>query len=194
MNIARRRMRTRAIFLMSLFVVIWGLASAPAMAQKVEVTVDKSAPFKKYKRYAWGKNSLVTRQTADVEAQIEKKIEASADQQLASKGFVLDPAHPDFVIHYDAGAMPMPGASVPTWTQPIGGGDYLTGTFAGVPMDVWLQVTGVLKFGVQDAASKSVVWQSVLTTKTNDPKKFIRNIDSEVDKLVAKGLQKFPPK
>jgi hypothetical protein len=70
----------------------------------------------------------------------------------------------------------------------------LSGTFSGVTMDVWLQVTGVLKFSVQDAASKDVVWTSVVTAKTNDPKKFMRNVDSEINKLVTKGLQKFPPK
>jgi len=168
--------------------------AVPARAQKVDVTFDKSASFKKYKRYAWGKNSLVTRQTADAEAQIEKEIESAADRQLSAKGFVLDPAHPDFVIHYDAGAMPMPEASDASWTQPVAGNVMLSGTFSGVTMDVWLQVTGVLKFSVHDAASKGVVWTSVVTAKTNDPKKFMRNVDSEINKLVTKGLQKFPPK
>ena len=169
-------------------------AALPASAQKVEVTADNNAPFKKYKRYAWGKNSLVTRQTPEIEAQIEKKIEASADRQLASKGFVLDPANPDFVIHYDAGAIPDPDAADATWSQPIHGGDYiLSGTFNGVPMDVWVRSVGLMKFGVQDASSKNVVWQSVLKTKA-DPKKFMKNADAEIDKLVKKGLEKFPPK
>ena len=174
---------------------LWCGAYAPtARAQKVEVTADKNAPFKKYKRYAWGKNSLVTRQTADVEANIENKIKAAADQQLAAKGFVLAPANPDFLIHYDGGAMPMPGASDATWNQPVYGNYMLSGTFSGVPMDVWLRVTAVLKFSVQDASSKNDVWTSVLKTETNEPKKFMKNADSEINKLVAKSLQKFPPK
>jgi len=171
-----------------------GLMPLSLSAQKVDVTADKNAPFKKYKRYAWGKNSLVTRQTPEVEAQIEKKIEASADQQLAAKGFVLDPAHPDFVIHYDAGAMPDPNTQDATWQQPIYGGDYIaSGNFNGVPIDVWMRSVGLMKFSVQDAPSKNVVWQSVLKTKV-DPKKFMQNADSEIDKLVKKSLEKFPPK
>jgi len=189
-------MRIKAVTLLALCACAFacGLAAIPAAAQKVDVTVDPSANFKKYKRYAWGKNSLVTRQTADVEAKIEKKIEAAADQQLASKGFVLDPAHPDFVIHYDAGAIPDPDTAAATWSQPIYGGDYvLSGTFSGVPMDVWLQATALVKFAVQDASSKNVVWQSVLKKKA-DPQKFMRDLDGEINKLVAKSLQKFPPK
>ncbi|HMD30560.1 MAG TPA: DUF4136 domain-containing protein [Candidatus Acidoferrales bacterium] len=190
----KMRVATLVAFCALFCALTCGLALAPAFAQKVDVTVDQNAHFKKYKRYAWGKNSLVTRQTADVEAQIEQKIEAAANFQLTTKGFVLDAAQPDFVIHYDAGAMPDPGASAATWQQPIAGGDYIGGTFAGVPMDVWLQVTGVIKFAVQDTKSQTVVWQSVLTKKTNEPKKFMKNLDSEINKLVAKSLQKFPPK
>ena len=189
-------MRPMHVDLVALCALSVSLALAPAVAQNVEVNYDKGAPFKQYKRYAWGKNSLVSRQTPEVEAEIQKKIEASADRQLAAKGFAKDDAKPDFWIHYDAGAIPNPDGRTAGYKAPVPGvgGVFVTGTFSGVSADIWLQVTGMLKFSVQDAASKGVVWESMTTKKTNDPKKFLKNLDSEIDKLVAKGLQKFPPK
>ena len=189
-------MRWKVITLPALCALSLGLVPSPATAQKVEVTYDKSASFKQYKRYAWGKNSLVTRQTAEVEAEIEKKIEASADRALAAKGLIKDDAKPDFLIRYDAGAMPNPDGSAPGYKVPVpgGGGMFVEGTFSGVSADIWLQVSGMLKFSIQDAPSKATVWQSLVTKKTNDPKKFLRNLDSEIDKMASKGLEKFPPK
>jgi hypothetical protein len=187
-------MRFQAALRGALCAMLSWAAMLPAAAQKVEVNFDKKAPFKQYKRYAWGKNSLVTRQTPEVEAEIEKKIEAAADRELKAKGFSPDAVNPDFFIHYDAGAMPNPEGSMATWRQPIAGGSSISGTFYGVSADVWLQVEGSLRFSIEDPSSKAVVWQSLASRKTNDPKKFLKNLDKEINRLVAKGLEKFPPK
>jgi hypothetical protein len=92
--------------------------------------------------------------------------------------------------------MPNPDGSAPGYKVPVpgGGGMFVEGTFSGVSADIWLQVSGMLKFSIQDAPSKATVWQSLVTKKTNDPKKFLRNLDSEIDKMASKGLEKFPPK
>ncbi|HTQ86160.1 MAG TPA: DUF4136 domain-containing protein [Candidatus Solibacter sp.] len=187
-------MRPQTATRIALGLVLFSLTAFSAAAQKAEITFDKNAPFKQYKRYAWGKNNLVTRQTPEMEAVIEKKIEADAERLLTSKGFTKDEANPDFLIHYDAGAIPDPGASMPTYKQYLAGGGMISGTISGVTADVWLQIAGHLEFSIQDISSKNVVWKSLVTKKTNDPKKFLKNLDSEINKLTTKALEKFPPK
>jgi len=187
-------MRSKGITRPAVCGVALSLALIPAAAQKVEVTYDKGAPFKQYKHYAWGKNSMVSRQTKEVEAEIEKRIEAAADRELKAKGFSQDSTNPDFLIRYDAGAMANPEASMATWRQQVAGNQSISGTFYGVSPDVWLQVEGGLRFSIEDPSSKAVVWQSLASKKTNDPKKFLKNLDKEIDALVRKGLGKFPPK
>jgi Domain of unknown function (DUF4136) len=174
--------------------LLLSMAGAGAAAQKVEVTFDHAATFKHYKSYAWGKNKLVSRQRPEVADQIEKTIENSADNVLQKKGFVLNPAKPDFYLSYSAGALPDTKTGIPTTVVPVGPGGALYGAIPGVSLDVWLEVVGMLKFSVQDASSNAEVWQSFTSKKVTNTRRFLNNMQSEIDKFVAKGLEKFPPK
>ena len=58
-------------------------------AQKVKSNYDKSANFGKYKKYAWGKNYLLTRQTKTDEANINLAIIDSINRDLQAAGFVF---------------------------------------------------------------------------------------------------------
>lgn len=174
--------------------VLFSLTGTRLPAQKVEVSYDHNASFKHYKTYAWGKNKLVSRQRKEVADQIEKTIEASADQDLHRKGFVRDDAKPDFYITYSAGALPDSKTGIPTTVVPLGPNGALYGAIPGVSLDVWLEVEGALRFQVEDAAHNTVVWESLTTKKVKNTKKFLNNLQSEIDKLIAKGLEKFPPK
>src|SRR5277367_6697115 len=76
-----------------------------AQAQSVKSTYDKSANFGKYKKYSWGQNYLLTRQTKQLEAQINLAIIDSINRDLKGAGFVLVQDDPDFVIIYEAGGV-----------------------------------------------------------------------------------------
>ena len=187
-------MRPKLTGLIALCGLLFSLAVTPAPAQKVEVTYDHTTSFKQYRTYAWGKNTLVSRQKPEVADQIQKTIEAAADSELRRKGFSLSEARPDFYISYDAGALPDTKAGIPTTVVPLGPGGAIYGSIPGVSLDVWLEVVGHLQFAIQDAPSNAVVWQSLTTKKVANTKKFLNNLQSEINNFVAKGLEKFPPK
>src|SRR5580704_14200656 len=77
-----------------------------AVAQNVKSTFDKSADFKKYKKYAWGSNYLLTRQTKEDQERINMAIVDSINRNLQAAGFVEDDKNPDFRITYEAGGLP----------------------------------------------------------------------------------------
>jgi hypothetical protein len=62
-----------------------------AVAQNVKSTFDKSADFKKYKKYAWGSNYLLTRQTKEDQERINMAIVDSINRNLEAGGFVGNP-------------------------------------------------------------------------------------------------------
>ncbi|HVN08569.1 MAG TPA: DUF4136 domain-containing protein [Patescibacteria group bacterium] len=179
----------------SLVAVLFSCVLAiPASAQKVDVQFNHDVSFKPYKRYAWGKNNLVTRQRPEVEAAIEQHIEDSAEHDLASKGFVKDNEHPDFYIHYSAGGLPDTKENMPQAKFMIPGGSLATASIYGATLDVWMHVIGAIRFEIQDAKSNDTVWQATATKKIKDTKKFAQNLQKEIDNITKKALEKFPPK
>ena len=85
-----------------------GLVQAPSVtfAQSVKSAYDKKTDFKKYKKYAWGHNYLLTRQHPEDQARINLAIIDSINRDLQASGFVLEQESPDFIIIYEAGGLP----------------------------------------------------------------------------------------
>src|SRR6476660_9741529 len=76
------------------------------MAQNVKSSFSKSVDFKKYKKYAWGSNYLLTQQTKEDQEYINMAIIDSINRNLQAAGFVEDDKNPDFRITYEAGGLP----------------------------------------------------------------------------------------
>jgi hypothetical protein len=171
------------------------LAVTPVSAQKIKSDYDKSNDFTRYKRYAIGKNYLLTHQRPDDQAHIDKVLVDSLNRQLQSKGFVLDDNHPDFRIKYEAGALTQAAAS----SQPdiLNGGApgaiWASGSLGGVPMDAWVSTMTKLKLTVTDADSGKPVWTALATEKIQDPQKALNDLNKKVDEVMAKALKSFPP-
>ena len=114
------------------------LAATPVFAQKIKSDYEKSNDFTHYKKYAIGKNYLLTHQGLDRQASIDKVLVESLNRQLQSKGFVPDENHPDFRIKYEAGALTETAVS----TQPdmVNGGapssTWASDNLGGVPLGV----------------------------------------------------------
>jgi hypothetical protein len=171
------------------------LAASPIFAQKIKSDYDKSNDFARYKRYAIGKNYLLTRQRPDDQAYIDKVLVESLNRQLQAKGFVVDENHPDFRIKYEAGAltetatsaqpnMPNGGTPGPSWAS---------GSLGGVSLDVWTSTLAKLKLTVTDAASGKPVWTALASQKIRDPQKAMNDLNRKVDEVMAKTLKSFPP-
>lgn len=183
--------RSAAAFLLCI-IVLYPLGRA--VAQKVKSTFDKSVDFKKYKKYTWGSNYLLTRQTKEVQEQINMAIVDSINRNLRVEGFVEDDKNPDFSITYEAGGLPKAdvGAQRALYASDMVG--YYWGNVSGISSDVWVYSLAELLITVTDVGTKSNLWQAMASQKIRDPKKFGNNLKENVDKFIQKTMKSFPPK
>ena len=177
--------------------VVLLLAAAPVSARKIKIKsdYDKSNDFTRYKRYSIGKNYLLTLQTPEVQAHIDKVLLESLNRHLQAKGFVLDANHPDFIITYEAGSLSEADLSAQT---PMINGEPLDPIFGlsgpeGVPSAVWTYALAKLKLTVTDVDSGKPVWTARASEKIQYPQKTRKDLKKKVDDLMARTLKSFPP-
>jgi Domain of unknown function (DUF4136) len=174
------------------------LTAASASAQKVKFVASKTENFGGFKKYAWDKNYLLTRQTPDDQKAIGEEITSSMNRQLQAKGYVLVDKDPDFTVSYEAGGIAkvdMSTAAILDYdpgnpnaiNQPAAIGPVMTVS------DAWSSVLGGLRITVVDARTKKKVWMGEISKSIRDPQKFMRNLDAEVNDATAKLLKNFPP-
>jgi hypothetical protein len=162
-------------------------------AQKVTTSFQHDFDFSNQRRYAWRPNHILTRQGHQNDAIIDQTIVQSVNHMLTAKGFSEDPTSPDFFISCDAGAAssadvealpPPPGAITPPNPSP------------GIRQNIWYSVDGVITFRLTDTKSNRVVRTAVATKKIKirDPQKAMKNLDQQVEQLVSRAFQSFPPR
>jgi hypothetical protein len=177
--------------------VVLLLAAAPLSARKIKIKsdYDKSNDFARYKRYTMGKNYLLTHQTPEVQAHIDKVLVESLNRHLQAKGFVLDENHPDFIITYEAGSLAE--ADISVQPQRVNGLplDPIFGSSGpeGVPSAVWIYALAKLKLTVTDVDSGKPVWTALASEKFQYPRKALKGLKKKVDDLMARTLKSFPP-
>jgi len=165
-----------------------------AAAQNVKSTFDKSVDFKKYKKYTWGSNYLLTRQTKEDQERINMAIIDSINRNLKAGGFVEDDKNPDFKIIYEAGGLPKSDVGAQRELYATDMINYSWGNFSGISSDVWVYSLAKLQITVTDAATKSTLWQAMASQKIRDPAKFGDKLKENVDKFIQKTMKSFPPK
>jgi Domain of unknown function (DUF4136) len=171
------------------------VASLICGAQKVTTTTaDKSFDFTSPKHYAWGKNHIITRQGRANDALIDQKIIEDVNRKLQAKGYLEDSAQPDFYVSYDAGSsdlnVDVEGAYVnhpPVSTATVG-------PVYGVTQNIWYSVDGHITFHIVDAKSNKTIWTAVVTKKIRDPHKAMKDMPKQIEQMVSKAFNKFPPK
>ena len=174
------------------------LACAPIAARKIKVRIDydTSNDFARYKRYAKGKNFLLTHQTPEVQAYIDQVLVESLNRHLQAKGFSHDENHPDFVITYEAGSLPKANTSAPPdiyYGVPPDNPAFGQIGLEGIPAGVWIYVLAKLKLTVTDVVSGKPVWTARASEKIQDPQKTLTNLEKKVDDLMTNTLKSFPP-
>jgi hypothetical protein len=165
-----------------------------AVAQNVKSTFDKSADFKKYKKYAWGSNYLLTRQTKEDQERINMAIVDSINRNLQAEGFVEDDKNPDFRIAYEAGGLPKADVGAQRDLYATDVVNWSWGNLGGISSDVWVYSLAKMQITVTDAATKSQLWQAMASQKIRDTNKFANNLKENVDKFIQKTMKSFPPK
>lgn len=165
------------------------------VAQNVKSTFDKSVDFTKYRKYTWGSNYLLTQQPKDIQERINMAIVDSIDRNLKAGGFVEDDKNPDFLVTYEAGGQPKTdvGPQRSLYASDMVG-YYWSGNVTGISSDVWVSSLAKLKIAVTDAATRSELWQATATKKIHQPKKFVANLQENVDQFIQKTMRGFPPK
>jgi len=174
------------------------IVAVPISAQKIKIRCDynKSNDFARYKRYAVGKNFLLTHQTPEVQAHMDKVLVEALNRQLQAKGFILDENHPDFMITYEAGSLAKADTSArPDMYYGVPSDSPAFGQVGleGIPPGVWIYALAKLKLTVADAGSGKPVWTALASEKIPDPQKVLTNLTKKVDDLMAKTLKSFPP-
>jgi hypothetical protein len=167
--------------------LLFALASISA-AQKVKIATDKSANLTGFKRYAWGKNHLVTALRPEDMSNVEAVLNDSINRQMKSKGYVLDEKNPDLRISYDAGGQIEGGAGIrPDLLRMDTYGQGWVGS-----MDVWTTSLAQLQISIVSASSNAALWQAIVSQKVSDRDKFLRDLNKNIDKITASALKKFP--
>jgi hypothetical protein len=169
-------------------------SSRNAVAQDVKSTFDKSVDFKKYKKYTWGSNYLLTRQTKQDQERINMAIIDSINRNLQASGFVEDDKNPDFRIIYEAGGLPKADVGSQRELYAADLPAYAWGNLGGISSDTWAYSLAKMQITVTDAATKSTLWQAMASQKIRDPEKFAEKLKENVDKFIQKAMKSFPPK
>jgi hypothetical protein len=189
------RLRFKTLAMAALAVSIF--SAAPVQAQKVKYSFDKSVDFQHYKRYAWAKNYLLTRQVPEDQKSIAESIKSSITKQLVAKGFMLDTQNPDFLISYEAGGMTKSDISaVPDLSRNIADPNAIDQPAFGTPMnasDAWVSVLAGIRVTIEDAGTKKSIWIGQLSTKVKDPQHVMQTADKQIDTAMVKLLKPFPP-
>lgn len=194
MERVRRQILSGRLLVVALLLCVGMHPLGTVAAQSAKVTFDKSVDFTKYKKYTWGSNYLLTQQPKDVQERINMAIVDSINRNLQAKGFVEDDKNPDFRITYEAGGQPNAdvGAQRNLYASDMVG--YYWGNVSGISSDVWVSTLAELKITVTDAATKNNLWESTVSKKIRDPKKFKNKLQENVDKLIQNTMKEFPPK
>jgi hypothetical protein len=186
-----RRSRLAITFLLFVSVLRPAGNAAP---QNVKSTFDKSADFTKYKKYTWGSNYLLTQQPKDIQDRINMAIVDSINRNLQAGGFVEDDKNPDFTITYEAGGLRKADVGAQRGLYAPDMVNYYWGDVTGISSDVWVSSLAKMQITVTDAATKTILWQATATKKIQEPKKFVKNLQENVDKFIQTTMKSFPPK
>ena len=145
-------------------------------AQKVDVDSDPSAPFAKYKTYAWAQGSPSPTPLG------ERRIHAAVNQRLAANGMTQVIDTPDVFVASHV----MTEHREQLMANGFGGWGF--GGLATATIEPYVQ--GTLVVDLYDAATMRLVWRGVATAVASDKaQKNTSNINKGLDQM----FEKYPP-
>jgi hypothetical protein len=151
-----------------------------ASAQKVTVEFDQAADFGKYKTFAIRDGQLNSKNPALNSDLVKKRIDGNIEKFLTSKGLTEVSGKSDLNVRYTF------GTARKTEVESYPAGWYGWGTrVVRVPY-----AEGTLVIDLRDPTTRSLVWRAIASEEKSDPSK----IESKLDDMVKKSMQKYPPK
>jgi hypothetical protein len=156
------------------------LAVHGVAAQKVMLQFDQAADFGKYKTFTIRDGQLNSRNPALNSELVKKRIDADLERYLTARGLTEVSQRPDLNVVYRFGA----ARKVEVETYPAGW--YGWGTrVVRVPY-----AEGTLVIDLRDTSTHSLVWRAISSEEKKNP----NQIESKLDDMVKKSLEKYPPK
>ena len=147
-------------------------AALPASAQKATTPFDHNYVFSQFKRYQWRENRLLTRQSPDTTELMDLKIgQGRQPATKARKDLLRLRTSPiststTMAVRTQTCVPAVPPKQAPVPRHPLSAA----------------------------SASKKPVWETTYSKTIRDPHKALRDMDKEVNELVAKSFKDFPPK
>lgn len=156
------------------------LLAASAFAQKITVEFDQGADFTKYRTFAIRDGQLNSRNPALNSQLIKKQIDADIERDLTARGLTMVTGPADLNVRYRFGS----ARRAEIETYPAGWRGFGTRVVR-VPY-----TEGTLVIDLRDPLTRSLVWRGIASEDKSDPAK----IESKLDGMVRKSLEKYPPK
>lgn len=164
------------------------LLSAGCSTLEVSTDYDKSADFTKYRTYTWGKGEEIKNTI------VKKRIEASIDAQLASKGLKKTESSPDLAVFVH------PRLSKETqintystgwgygygWYGYGGGMGTTTSTVSEIPV-------GTIIVDLVDVQKKDLVWRGIAKSQL-DSEASAEQRQERLDDAMKQLFASYPPK
>ena len=160
--------------------MIFVLAAAPLLAQKVDVEFDQSADFARYKTFHIVDGQLNAKAAALNSDLTKRKIESEIRKRLTEKGLMEVESKPDLNVRFSLGA----GRRNEVETYPAGWRGLATRR---------VRVTytqGTLVINLRDTSTRELVWRGIAVEEKNDP----IEISKRLDDMVKKAIERYPPK
>ena len=161
-------------------IVVLLVASAALSAQKVTVEFDQASDFTHYKTFAIRDGQLNSRNVILNSELVKKRIEADIERDLTARGLTVTTGRPDLNVRYHFGSARR--AEVERYPAGWRG---LGTRVVRVPY-----TEGTLVIDLRDPSTRSLVWRGISSEEKSDAAK----IESRLDDMVRKAIEKYPPK
>ena len=182
------------MFKMKYFLLLGFILLAGCSSITVKTDFDPSVDFTKYKTYSWYTGKMPEDDALARNPLIRKRVMASVDKVLASKGYQkVEDGNPDFVvIVHGATKQKTQVSSYGYGMYGYGRWGYGWGGYGPSGIDVYQYDEATLFVDIADFTKKELVWRGTGTdvvSGSSDPEE----IQEHIDEAVSQILQDFPP-
>jgi hypothetical protein len=156
------------------------LSTLSLLAQKIIIEFDQAADFSRFKTFAIRDGQLNSRNPALNSELVKKRIDAAIERGLTARGLTPAAGRSDLNVRYRFGS----ARKTEVERYPAGWRGWGTRVVR-VPY-----TEGTLVIDLRDPSSRSLVWRAIASEKKGEASK----IESKLDDMVRKSLEKYPPK
>jgi hypothetical protein len=146
-------------------------------AQKVTVEFDESRDFSDFKSFALVEGKINSKNSSLNNDLVQRKVEALLRKHLTERGITEVASQPDLNVVWTL------GSGKRTQVERYGAGWHTHHV-------TYHYTEGTLVLNLRDARKHELVWQATSVADKDDPTK----IQTALDSMIRKSLEKFPPK